>query len=148
MAFLATFYSFGLLIVGLDFAVIVGLIAGLISFIPYVGTIVGGAIALGLAFFQFWGDWGWIAAVLAVFGAGQFIEGNILTPKLLGSSVGLHPVWLMFALSAFGVLFGFSGLLIAVPVAACLGVLMRFGLEQYMTGRLYTGQKGQIDPDA
>lgn len=75
----------------------------------------------------------------------QFIEGNFLTPKLVGSSVGLHPVWLMFALSAFGVLFGFFGLLIAVPVAASLGVLARFALNQYLGGRLYRGLVGKND---
>lgn len=142
MIFLGTFYAAGLMMIGLDFGAFVGLFAGLISFIPYVGSIVGGALAFGLALFQFWGDWVWIAAVAAVFGAGQFIEGNILTPKLVGSSVGLHPVWLMFALSAFGVLFGFFGLLIAVPAAAVIGVLARFALGEYLDGRLYQGLSG------
>ena len=146
MAFLGGYYALGLMLIGLDFGAVVGLFAGLISFIPYVGSIVGGAIALGLAVFQFWGEWWWILAVLAVFGTGQFIEGNILTPKLVGSSVGLHPVWLMFALSAFGVMFGFFGLLIAVPVAAALGVLARFALNEYLNGRLYKGLDGQ-NPD-
>ncbi len=143
MAFLGSFYAIGLMLLGLDFGAFVGLFAGLISFIPYVGSIVGGALALGLAIFQFWGDWMWIAAVAAVFAAGQFIEGNILTPKLVGNSVGLHPVWLMLALSAFGVLFGFFGLLIAVPAAAAIGVLARFALEEYLGGRLYTGLAGR-----
>ena len=85
------------------------------------GALVGGVLAIGLALFQFWGDWIWIVAVWAIFQSGQFVEGNILTPKLVGDSVGLHPVWLIFALSAFGALFGFVGLLVAVPVAAVLG---------------------------
>jgi len=144
--FLGTFYAAGLMLIGLEFGAFVGLFAGLISFIPYVGSLVGGALAIGLALFQFWGEWGWIAAVLAVFGLGQFIEGNILTPKLVGSSVGLHPVWLMFALSAFGVMFGFFGLLIAVPAAAMIGVLARFALGEYLGGRLYTGIVGQNPP--
>lgn len=139
MLFLGTFYALGLMLIGLDFGAFVGLFAGLISFIPYVGSIVGGALAIGLALFQFWGDWIWIAAVAAVFASGQFIEGNILTPKLVGSSVGLHPVWLMFALSAFGYMFGFFGLLIAVPAAAAVGVLSRFFLGEYMNSRLYRG---------
>ena len=143
MAFLAIFYATGLSLIGLDFGVFVGMFAGLISFIPYVGTALGGAMALGLALCQFWGDWAWIGAVAAVFIAGQFIEGNILTPKLVGDSVGLHPVALMFALSAFGLIFGFVGLLIAVPVAASIGVLARFGLKQYLNGRLYKGQAGR-----
>ena len=143
MLFLGSFYAIGLTLIGLDFSVAVGAFAGLISFIPFVGTILGGGIALGIALFQFWGEWHWIGAVLAVFVAGQFIEGNFLTPNLVGSSVGLHPVVLMFALSAFGTLFGFAGLLVAVPVAASLGVLARFGLGQYLQSRLYQGVTGQ-----
>jgi predicted PurR-regulated permease PerM len=118
---------------------VVGAIAGLISFIPYVGSLVGGVLAMGLALYQFWGDPIWIVAVAVIFGAGQFLEGNILTPKLVGNSVGLHPVWLIFALSVFGAIFGFVGMLIAVPVAASLGVLARFGITQYQDSRLYRG---------
>ena len=116
-----TFYGVSLMAVGLNFGLVVGFFAGLISFIPYVGALVGGALALGLALFQFWGDWVWIGAVAGIFVLGQMIEGNILTPKLVGSSVGLHPVWLIFALSAFGTLFGFVGMLVAVPVRRCWG---------------------------
>jgi len=134
-----TFYAIALAAVGLQFGLIVGAIAGLLSFIPYVGAIVGGGLAIGLALFQFWGEWYWILAVVAIFFVGQFVEGNILTPKLVGSSVGLHPVWLLFALSVFGALFGFVGLLVAVPVAAALGVVARFGMGQYKAGYLYTG---------
>lgn len=143
MSFLGAFYAIGLMLLGLNFGAFVGIFAGLISFIPYVGSIVGGALALGLALFQFWGEWVWIVGVALVFMAGQFIEGNILTPKLVGNSVGLHPVWLMFALSAFGVVFGFFGLLIAVPAAAAIGVLARFALGEYLGGRLYTGLAGK-----
>ncbi len=139
MLVLATFYGTALMLVGLEFGLIVGATAGLLSFIPYVGALVGGAMAIGLAFFQFWGEWAWIVAVVVIFFAGQFLEGNILTPKLVGDSVGLHPVWLIFALSVFGSLFGFVGLLVAVPVTAALGVLVRFALERYMRGLLYRG---------
>jgi predicted PurR-regulated permease PerM len=104
-----------------------------------VGALVGGALSVGLALFQFWGDWWVIVAVAAIFQVGQMVEGNILTPKLVGSSVGLHPVWLIFALSAFGTLFGFVGMLVAVPVAAAIGVLVRFAIEQYKGGLLYRG---------
>lgn len=138
-AVLGTFYAVGLAVVGLQFGLVVGVIAGLISFIPYVGALVGGVLAMGLALFQFWTEPQWIIAVAAIFGAGQFLEGNILTPKLVGESVGLHPVWLLFALSAFGTIFGFVGMLVAVPVAAVLGVVTRFGLGQYQDSRLYRG---------
>lgn len=136
---LGIFYAAALALVGLQFGLVIGFIAGALTFIPYVGALVGGVLSIGLALFQFWGDWWWIVAVWAIFQSGQFIEGNILTPKLVGSSVGLHPVWLIFALSAFGALFGFVGLLVAVPVAAVLGVLARFGAEKYRESRLYSG---------
>ncbi len=146
MVILGTYYAITLAMVQLQFGLVVGAIAGLLTFIPYVGAIVGGGLALGLALFQFWGDWLWIAAVAAIFFSGQFIEGNILTPKLVGSSVGLHPVWLLFALSVFGSLFGFVGMLVAVPVAAAMGVLARFGVEQYKQGRLYQGLEADDAP--
>ena len=138
---LGTFYALCLGLIGLQFGVVVGLFAGLISFIPFVGSILGGTLSVGLALFQFWGEWWWIGAVAAVFGIGQAVEGNVLTPNLVGSSVGLHPVWLIFALSAFGALFGFAGLLVAVPVAAVIGVLSRFTVEKYKAGRLFTGKQ-------
>ena len=142
---LGTFYAIALMLVGLQFGLVVGMIAGALTFIPYVGALVGGALAIGIAVFQFWGDWPWIILVYAIFQAGQFVEGNFLTPKLVGSSVGLHPVWLIFALSVFGALFGFVGMLIAVPAAAALGVLVRFGIEQYKNGRLYRGLESLSD---
>ena len=135
---LGTFYAVGLTAVGLKFGLVIGLGAGLLSFIPYVGTISGFVTAMGVALFQFWPDWTWILATLAVFLLGQLLEGNVLQPKLIGRLVGLHPVWLMFALLAFGTLFGFVGLLLAVPLAASLGVLARFALRQYMASPLYT----------
>ncbi|WP_413720973.1 AI-2E family transporter [Silicimonas sp. MF1-12-2] len=136
---LGTYYAVALMVVGLNFGLVVGFIAGALTFIPYVGALVGGLLAIGLALFQFWGDWLWILLVWAIFQSGQFVEGNILTPRMVGSSVGLHPVWLIFALSAFGALFGFVGLLVAVPVAAALGVLTRFAIAQYKSSRLYRG---------
>ncbi len=136
---LGTFYAVGLMAVGLQFGLVIGMFAGLISFIPFVGSITGLVLSVGVALFQFWGDPMWIAAVAAVFLIGQAIEGNVLTPYLVGGSVGLHPVALMFALSAFGVFLGFTGLLIAVPTAACIGVLARFAIGEYKSGRLYQG---------
>jgi len=136
---LAIYYAVGLMLTGLQFGLVVGALAGMISFIPYVGAIIGGALAIGLALFQFWGSPVWIGAVVAVFALGQMLEGNFLVPKLVGQSVGLHPVMLLFALSAFGTLFGFTGMLVAVPVAAALGVLFRFGIGQYRQSLLYRG---------
>lgn len=144
---LGSFYSVALMFAGLQFGLVVGAIAGAITFIPYVGSLVGGALAIGLALFQFWGDWLSIGLVAAIFAVGQFLEGNILTPKLVGKSVGLHPVWLMFALSVFGSLFGFVGMLVAVPVAAAIGVLTRFGIAQYQASLLYNGIAGRIPED-
>lgn len=143
---LGSFYSIALMLAGLQFGLIVGAIAGTITFIPYIGSIVGGVLAVGLALFQFWGDWVSIGIIAGIFAAGQFIEGNILTPKLVGKSVGLHPVWLLFALSAFGSIFGFVGMLIAVPVAASIGVVTRFGIGQYRSSLLYTGLAGLEPP--
>ncbi len=142
---LGIYYGLALMLVGLQFGLVVGSLAGLISFIPYVGAIVGGALAIGLALFQFWGEWVWVGLVAAIFMAGQFLEGNILTPKLVGSSVGLHPVWLIFALSVFGSLFGFVGMLVAVPLAASIGVVVRFGLGRYQNSRLFQGVTGKPD---
>ncbi|HQY43641.1 MAG TPA: AI-2E family transporter [Paracoccaceae bacterium] len=140
---LGTYYAVSLMAAGLQFGLIVGAIAGLITFIPYVGALIGGGLAIGLALFQFWGEWVQIGIIAGIFAIGQFLEGNILTPRLVGKSVGLHPVWLLFALSAFGTLFGFVGMLVAVPVAAAIGVLARFGLAQYRNSRLYRGLVGQ-----
>ncbi|MGR3805017.1 AI-2E family transporter [Marinibacterium profundimaris] len=136
---LGSYYAIALMIVGLDFGLVVGFIAGALTFIPYLGALLGGALAVGLALFQFWGEWWMIAIVAAIFQLGQFVEGNFLTPNLVGSSVGLHPVWLLLALSVFGTLFGFIGLLVAVPLAAAIGVLVRFGIDQYKHSKLYTG---------
>ncbi len=138
---LGTYYAVALMLVGLQFGLVVGFIAGLVTFIPYLGAVLGGALAIGLALFQFWGDWVSIGLVAAIFVLGQMIEGNFLTPKLVGDSVGLHPVWLILALSVFGSLFGFVGMLAAVPIAAALGVIARFATEQYRQSELYKGTK-------
>lgn len=134
-----TFYAIALSLAGLNFGLVVGAIAGLLSFIPYVGAIVGGGLAIGLALFQFWGEWVMIGVIVGIFVLGQVVEGNYLTPKMVGDSVGLHPVWLIFALSVFGTLFGFVGMLVAVPVSAMIGVVARFAIERYKQGRLYKG---------
>ncbi|MBN9066663.1 MAG: AI-2E family transporter [Rhizobiaceae bacterium] len=138
---LGIYYALGLTVLGLNFGLLIGLLAGLISFIPYVGSLTGLVLAIGVAFVQFWPDWLWVAAVAGVFFVGQFIEGNILQPKLVGKSVGVHPVWLMFALLAFGALFGFVGLLVAVPCAAAIAVIMRFAIARYKASPLYRGEE-------
>lgn len=139
--FLGSFYAIGLALMGVKSGVLIGVMTGAMSFIPYVGSITGLIIGTSVAIAQFWPDAVWPIAVLVLFGVGQFIEGNFLTPKLVGASVGLHPVWLLFALLAFGSLFGFLGLLLAVPIAAIIGVLTRFFLKQYLNSPLYGADK-------
>ena len=136
---LGGFYAIGLSIVGVNFGALIGIISGLLSFIPYVGSLTGLVLSVGVATVQFWPDWTWPLATLGVFLAGQFLEGNIFQPKFVGDSIGVHPVWLMFALLAFGSLFGFVGLLLAVPLSAVIGVLCRFALRQYLASNLYRG---------
>lgn len=145
---LGTYYAIALMSVGLQFGLVVGFVAGLLTFIPYVGALVGGALAIGLALFQFWGEWFWIGAVAVIFMVGQMAEGNVLTPKLVGNSVGLHPVWLILSLSVFGALFGFVGMLVAVPMAAAIGVFVRFAIAQYRSGLLYKGVEGSSSTPA
>jgi predicted PurR-regulated permease PerM len=137
---LGSFYAVALTLSGLNFGLLIGLISGVITFIPYVGSMTGLILALGVAVAQFWPDYSSILMVLGIFLVGQFLEGNLLAPKLVGESVGLHPVWLIFALLAFGYLFGFVGLLVAVPLAATIGVLARFALQRYRASSLYTGE--------
>lgn len=144
---LGSFYAVTLMALGLQFGLVIGAFAGLITFIPYVGSLVGGILAIGLGLFQFWGDWLTVGLIGAVFLFGQFIEGNFLTPRMVGSSVGLHPVWLIFSLAVFGALFGFVGLLVAVPVAAAIGVILRYVIGRYTESRLYRGLDAVQDAD-
>jgi predicted PurR-regulated permease PerM len=137
--FLGLWYGIGLTLIGLNFGFLIGLTAGVLSFIPYVGSLTALVVAAIVAIVQGWPSYWLLIMSLVVVGTGQFLEGNVLTPKLVGESVGLHPVWLMFALLAFGSLFGFTGLIVAVPVAAAMGVLIRFGIERYRESPLYRG---------
>ena len=137
---LSVFYASALWMVGLDFGLAIGVIGGVMSFIPYVGFLIGFALSLTVAAVQFWPDeWLRFVIVLVIYILGQFLEGNILYPKLVGQSININPVWLMFALFAFGLLFGFVGLLLAVPLAAMVGVLTRYALGKYQASSLYTG---------
>lgn len=143
---LGFFYAVALSLAGLKFGLAIGLLAGALTFIPYAGALIGGLLAIGVALVQFWPDVWSIALVAGIFALGQFLEGNFLSPKLVGKSVGLHPVWLMFSLFAFGYAFGFVGLLLAVPLAAAAAVLVRFALQQYLSSRLYLGATEDPEP--
>src|SRR3989440_603129 len=137
---LGSYYALGLTLTGLNFGFLIGFVSGLITFIPYVGSMTGLVVGGSVAVAQFWPEATPIVIVVGIFLVGQFVEGNVLAPKLVGESVGLHPVWLIFALFAFGYLLGFVGLLLAVPLAAASGVLARFALRQYLASPLYTGR--------
>jgi predicted PurR-regulated permease PerM len=137
---LAAFYAVGLTLTGLNSGFLIGLMTGLLSFIPFVGAASGFLVAAIVAVAQFWPDWTSMLMVAGVFVIGQGLEGYVLSPKLVGAKVGLHPVWMMFALLAFGYLLGFIGLLIAIPLAATIGVLARFALRKYTESPIYTGR--------
>jgi predicted PurR-regulated permease PerM len=141
---LATLYGVALSLIGLDFGLVIGLIAGLVSFIPFIGAAVGFIVAVGVAIAQF-GAIGPIALTASVFIVGQILEGNFLTPKLVGERIRLHAVWVIFALLAGGLLFGFVGILLAVPAAAVIGVLARFFIGEYLQSTLYKGGGGDSD---
>lgn len=137
---LGVWYAAGLTLVGLDFGLLVGIAAGLISFVPYLGTGLGLIVGIGLALAQF-DSWLPIGLVAAVFATGQILEGYVLTPRMVGERVGLHPVWVLFALMAGGALLGFTGVLLAVPAAAVIGVLVRFAISRYLQSPLYRSKR-------
>ena len=139
---LAAFYGLALSTLGLRYGLLVGLLTGVFSFVPFAGWALGLITATILAFLQFWPQMTQIAAVAGVFLAGQVLDAAFLSPQIVGTKIGLHPVWLIFALLVFSYLFGFLGLLVAVPVAAAIGVLVRFGIETYMRSTVYSGQTG------
>ncbi len=141
---LGIFYAVALTLIGLDFGLVIGLVSGALTFIPYAGAFIGLAATAIVAVIQFWQEPWMIAVALAVFGLGQFVEGNVITPTLVGDKVGLHPVLLIFALLAFGSVFGFVGVLLAVPAAAVVGVLARFAFMRYRESHFYHG--GGPDP--
>jgi predicted PurR-regulated permease PerM len=135
-SFLALFYAVGLWLVGLKYGLLIGLFTGLASFVPFIGMALGLLVGLSVAAFQFQDFW-MISAVAGVFALGQFIEGNLISPRLVGSRIHLHPVWVIFAVLAGTTLFGFFGTLLAVPFAAVVGVFIRFGVERYQHSELY-----------
>ena len=144
---LCAYYGTSLTLAGLNFGLAIGLVGGLLSFIPYVGFLVGFTLSMTVALVQFWPDqWVFILIVFGIYIVGQFLEANILYPKLVGQSININPVWLMFALFAFGLLFGFVGLLLAVPLAAIAGVLTRYAIAKYQASSLYLGVDPATEP--
>lgn len=135
-SFLALFYAAGLWLIDLKYGLIIGLLTGFFSFIPFIGMALGGAVGISVAAFQFQDFW-MVLAVIGIFALGQFIEGNLISPRLVGSRIRLHPVWMIFSVLAGTALFGIFGTFLAVPVAAVLGVLIRFGVRQYRQSELY-----------
>ncbi|WP_423068031.1 AI-2E family transporter [Devosia sp. CN2-171] len=143
---LCVYYCTALTVAGLNYGLAIGLIGGLLSFVPYVGFLIGFALSMTIALVQFWPDqWIFVLIILAIYTVGQFLEANILYPKLVGQSININPVWLMFALFAFALLFGFVGLLLAVPLAAITGVLTRYALQKYQQSSLYLGTESPAD---
>ncbi len=138
---LATYYALSLSFLGLNSGFLIGIGVGLISFVPFIGAIVGLLIGGGVAIAQFAPDWFSVGMVVLVFVIGHILEGNFLTPRIIGGHVRLHPVWLIFALFVSGYLFGFVGMLLAVPVAASIGVLARFAMEKYRASEIYQGEE-------
>ncbi len=137
--FLGLWYGLGLMLIGLDFGFLIGVIAGLLSFVPYVGSLTALVLSIGVALVQGWPSLKLFLMALGVVVCGQFLEGYVISPKLVGESIGLHPVWLMFSLLAFGQLFGFVGLVVAVPTAAAIGVLVRHLIALYLSSPFYRG---------
>ena len=135
-------YALGLSWIGIKYGLLIGLGAGLLGFVPFVGWALGIMTASAMALTQFWPDTLPLIKVLALFGFGQALDAGFLSPKIVGSKVGLHPVWLIFSLFVFSYLFGFVGVLVAVPVAAALGVLIRFALKIYLESAMYSGRDG------
>jgi predicted PurR-regulated permease PerM len=136
---LGAFYAAALSAVGLNYGLLVGLATGVLAFIPFVGWALGLMTALGLAVVQFWPEPVPILLVAAVFLAGQVLDAAVLSPNIVGSKIGLHPVWLIFSLFVFTYLFGFVGALVAVPLAAAIAVLIRFSLGVYLKSQVYQG---------
>lgn len=139
MVVLSLYYGVTLSFAGLNFGIAIGLTTGLLSFVPYVGFLTGFVLSMGVGIVQFWPDGMMIAVILVIFIIGQFLEANVLYPNFVGSSIGVHPVWLMFALFAFGLIFGLIGIVLAVPMIAMTGVLVRYAVRKYKASVLYLG---------
>jgi predicted PurR-regulated permease PerM len=134
---LGLLYAIALSIAGLNYGFVIGLGTGILSIIPYVGSTLGLATSLVVSYLQSGGDWSFVGIIAVIFFVGQFIEGNFITPKLMGDSVGLHPLWIIFALMAGGSLLGLLGMFLAIPIAAIIGVLLAFAFSQYKASSFY-----------
>jgi predicted PurR-regulated permease PerM len=135
---LGIFYAISLSLIGLNFGFLVGFLTGIFTFIPYFGVLIGMLIGTIIAIFQGNG-YAFTLIVLGIFLLGQFIEGNFITPKLVGSKIGIHPALIIFSLLTGGALFGFTGILFAIPVIAIIGVLVKFFIKKYLTSKFYLG---------
>lgn len=140
MLTLGAFYAIALSLVGLNFPILIGLLGGVMVIIPYLGTIISGAAAVGMAYLQF-DSWEPVAITLGIFTAGQMLEGYVLTPKLVGDKIGLHPLWLIFGMLCGAALFGFVGIFLAIPISAIIGVLVRFAITRYKNSEYYLSQR-------
>lgn len=145
---LCVYYATALTLTGLNFGLVIGLMTGLFSFIPFFGFLTGFVLSMGIALVQFApsGDWWFVLIVFLVYIIGQFLEGNVLYPRLVGQSININPVWLMFALFAFGLLFGFVGLILAVPLSAITATLTRYAISRYKGSSLYRGDRAVRTP--
>jgi predicted PurR-regulated permease PerM len=143
---LCVYYAAALSLTGLNFGLVIGLMTGVFSFIPFFGFLTGFVLSMGIALVQFAPDWWFVIIVFVVYMVGQFLEGNVLYPKLVGQSININPVWLMFALFAFLFLFGFVGLMLAVPLAAITAVLTRYAVRRYKESPLYRGERPPKPP--
>jgi predicted PurR-regulated permease PerM len=144
---LGTIYTVGLTLIDLQYGLLIGIATGVMSFVPVVGTVLGLITASIVAVIQGWPDLTLLGLVVLIFGIGQALDAGFLSPRVVGPKVGLHPVALIFALFVFSYLFGFVGVLVAVPMAAAIGVLIRFGLRLYLASPIYKGG-GQDEVEA
>ncbi len=147
MVILSIYYGVTLTLAGLNYSIAIGLTVGLLSFVPYVGFLTGFVLSMGVGLVQFWPDGMMIAVIFGIFAVGQFLEANVLYPNFVGNSIGVHPVWLMFALFAFGLIFGLIGIVLAVPMTAITGVLVRFAVSKYKSSVLYLGTGAEDKED-
>jgi predicted PurR-regulated permease PerM len=143
---LCVYYATALTLTGLNFGLVIGLMTGLFSFIPFFGFLTGFVLSMGIALVQFSPNWWLVVIVFIVYMVGQFLEGNVLYPRLVGQSININPVWLMFALFAFGFLFGFVGLILAVPLSAITATLTRYAIRRYQDSALYQGERPAKSP--